>query len=172
MIAPVAVVFLLGFQIHRLSTEAARALFILYAALVGASLSVIFLVYSYTTIAECFLLTAATFGGLSLYGYTTKRDLRPLGAFLFMAVFGLVLASLVNMFMHSSGFQFGLSVLSILIFSGLTAYDTQVIKEFYYAGDDSHTLNRKIILGALNLYIDFINLFVSILQIVGMDRDR
>lgn len=172
MLAPVGVVFFLSFRINKLSTQAARGVFLGYAALVGASLSSIFLVYSQGAIAQSFMLSAASFGALSLYGYTTKRDLRPMGAFLIMAVFGLVLASLINMFMHSAGFQFGLSVLGVLIFAGLTAYDTQVIKEFYYAGDDSETVGRKIVMGALNLYLDFINLFVSLLQLVGSNRDN
>lgn len=172
MFAPLVVVFILGFRINTLSTQSARALFILYAALVGASLSSIFLVYSYNTIAESFLLSAASFGSLSLYGYVTKRDLQPLGAFLFMAVIGLILASLVNLFVHSASFSYGLSILSVLIFAGLTAYDTQVIKEFYYAGDANDTRDRKIIMGALNLYIDFINIFISLLQILGADRGR
>ncbi len=170
--APLAVVFILGFKINSLSTQTARMLFILYAALVGASLSSIFLVYSYSTIAEAFLLSSASFGSLSLYGYVTKTDLRPLGAFLFMAVIGLILASLVNIFIHSANFSYGLSVVSVLIFAALTAYDTQIIKEFYYAGDDSDTQERKIILGALNLYIDFINIFISLLQILGFDRNK
>lgn len=172
MFAPLIVVFILGFRLNSLSTQAARGLFILYAALVGASLSSIFLIYSYSTIAECFLLSAASFGSLSLYGYVTQTDLRPMGAFLFMAVIGVILASLVNLFIHSANFSFGLSVVTVLIFAALTAYDTQTIKEFYYAGDNSDTQERKIILGALNLYIDFINIFISLLQILGFDRNR
>lgn len=172
MFAPLIVVFILGFKISTISTQAARALFIAYSALVGVSLSSIFLIYSYNTISECFLLSAASFGSLSLYGYVTKKDLQPLGAFLFMAVIGLILASLVNLFVHSASFSYGLSVLSVLIFAGLTAYDTQVIKEFYYAGDDNDTRDRKIIMGALNLYIDFINMFIAILQILGANRGR
>lgn len=172
MLAPVGVVFFLSFKINSLSTQAARGIFLGYAALVGASLSSIFLVYSQGAIAQSFLLSAASFGALSLYGYTTKHDLKPMGTFLLMAVFGLILASLINMFFHSANFQFGLSVLGVLIFAGLTAYDTQVIKEFYYVGDNSETMGRKIVMGALNLYLDFINLFVSLLQIMGSNRDR
>lgn len=167
MFAPLIAVLFLSFNIQNLSTSAARTLFIVYAALVGVSLSTIFLLYTNTSITQTFFITAASFGALSLYGYTTKRDLRPLGSFLFIGIIGLLIASLVNIFLGSSGLQFVISAIGVLIFAGLTAYDTQTIKEMYYEGDTGDTVGRKIVMGALNLYLDFINMFVFLLQFLG-----
>jgi len=167
MFAPLIAVLFLSFRIQDLSTGAARTLFIVYAALVGLSLSSIFLVYTSTSIAQTFFISAASFGALSLYGYTTKRDLRPFGSFLFIAVIGLLIASVVNIFLTSSALQFAVSVIGVFIFAGLTAYDTQTIKEMYYEGDTGDAMGRKIVMGALNLYLDFINMFVYLLQLFG-----
>lgn len=167
MFAPVILVLFLNFGLHRIATNTAQMLFFVYALLVGFSLSSIFLTFTATTIAQTFFITAATFGALSIYGYTTHRDLRPFGTFLFMAVLGIFIASLVNIFLHSSQLQFFISIIGVLLFSGLTAYDTQMIKAFYYEHDDHDTMMRKIIIGALNLYIDFINMFISILQFLN-----
>ncbi|RCL00052.1 MAG: putative membrane protein [Candidatus Tokpelaia sp. JSC188] len=170
MCAPLIAVLFLSFNIHNLSTNAARTLFILYAALVGVSLSAIFLFYTMTSITQTFFISAASFGSLSLYGYTTKRDLRPVGSFMFIGLVGLLIAGIVNVFLASSVLQFAVSVIGVLIFAGLTAYDTQMIKEMYYESDTNETMNRKIVMGALNLYLDFVNMFVFLLQFLG-NRD-
>lgn len=165
--APLVAVMFLSFGIQRLSTFAARALFIGYSALMGVSLSSIFLIFAKASIAEVFFITAASFGALSLYGYTTKRDLRPLGTFLFIGLVGLVLASLVNIFLHSGSFNYFISVIGVFLFAGLTAYDTQTIKEIYYEGDSREAMGRKVVMGALTLYLDFINMFMMLLQLLG-----
>lgn len=166
--APLVLVMLLSFNIHRLSTNTARLLFLVYAAIVGLSISSLFLVYTKASIAQVFFITAATFGALSLYGYTTKRNLRPLGTFLFFALFGLILASLVNLFWHNAQFSFATSAIGILIFAGLTAFDTQNIKQMYYEGDSHEVMGRKITMGALSLYLDFLNMFIALMQILGI----
>ncbi|MCP1199141.1 Bax inhibitor-1/YccA family protein [Notoacmeibacter sp. MSK16QG-6] len=165
--APLALVFFLSFRIHKMSVPAAQGTFWLYAALVGASLSTIFLVYTGESIVRTFFITASAFGALSLFGYTTKRDLSGWGSFLIMGVFGLIIASIVNIFLGSSALQFAISVIGVLVFAGLTAYDTQQIKEMYYEGDDEVMYGRKAIIGALRLYLDFINLFMFLLQFLG-----
>jgi FtsH-binding integral membrane protein len=165
--APLALVFFLSFRIDRLSVGAAQSLFWIYAALVGLSLSVIFLVFTGQSITRVFFVTAAAFGGLSLYGYTTKTDLGPLRTFLFMGLIGIIIAFLVNIWLESSMLQWIASVAGVLVFSGLTAYDTQQIKEMYYAGDDEAVAGRKAVMGALRLYLDFINLFMMLLQLFG-----
>ena len=167
MLAPLALVFFLSFRIERMSVGAAQTTFWIYAALMGLSLSSIFLVYTGQSIVQTFFITAASFGALSLYGYTTKRDLSAMGSFLMMGLFGLIIASVVNIFLASSALAFAVSVIGVLIFAGLTAYDTQKIKEMYYAGDDQATAGRKAIMGALTLYLDFINLFMFLLQFLG-----
>ncbi|MBX4869012.1 MULTISPECIES: Bax inhibitor-1/YccA family protein [Rhizobium] len=167
ILAPLAAVFFLSFRIHRMSVAAAQTTFWVYAALVGLSLSSIFLVYTQSSITQTFFVTAASFGALSLYGYTTKRDLSAIGSFLIMGLFGLIIASLVNIFLASSALQFAISVIGVLIFAGLTAYDTQRIKELYYEADDVAVAGRKAIMGALTLYLDFINLFMFLLQFMG-----
>jgi uncharacterized protein len=165
--APLAVVFFLGFRINRMSVAAAQATFWVYAALMGLSLSSLFLVYTQTSIVQTFFITAASFGALSLYGYTTRRDLSAMGSFLIMGLFGLIIASLVNIFLASSALGFAISVIGVLIFAGLTAYDTQKIKEMYFEGDDTAVMGRKAIMGALTLYLDFINLFTFLMQFLG-----
>ncbi len=133
----------------------------------GLSLSSIFLVYTAQSITQTFFITAAAFGALSLWGYTTKRDLTGMGSFLIMGVFGLIIAMVVNIFLQSSALQFAISAIGVLIFAGLTAYDTQKIKEMYFEGDDVLVAGRKAIMGALTLYLDFINLFMFLLQFLG-----
>jgi uncharacterized protein len=167
MLAPIALVFFLSFRIHRMSVAAAQTTFWIYAALVGVSLAFLGAIYTTASITQAFFVTAAAFGALSLYGYTTKRDLTSWGAFLFMGLIGLVIASIVNIFLASSAMSFVISAVGVLVFTGLTAYDTQKIKEIYYAGDDAAVMGRKAIMGALNLYLDFINLFLSILRLFG-----
>ncbi|MGH6794698.1 MAG: Bax inhibitor-1/YccA family protein, partial [Methylocella sp.] len=137
----------------------------------GLSLSTILLVYTGTSVANAFFVTAAAFGGLSLYGYTTRRDLGQMGAFMVMGLFGLVIAMLVNLFLQSSGFQLALSLLSVVIFSGLTAWDTQAIKEMYYASDDYEVATKKSVYGALRLYLDFINIFLALLRLTGSQNE-
>lgn len=167
MLAPLAMVFFLSFRIQSMSASTAQTTFWVYAALMGLSLSSIFLVYTGGSIARVFFITAASFGALSLYGYTTKKDLSGWGSFLFMGLIGIVIASLVNIFLASSALQFAISVIGVLVFAGLTAYDTQQIKEMYYAGDGSEVAKKKSIMGALRLYLDFINLFLMLLQLFG-----
>src|SRR6478736_2530468 len=165
--APLALVFFLSFRINSMSVSAAQTTFAVYAALVGLSLSSIFLIYTGQSVVQTFFVTAASFGALSLYGYTTKKDLSGMGSFLIMGLFGVIIASIVNIFLASSAMQFAISVIGVLIFAGLTAYDTQRIKEMYYAADDSSVSGRKAIMGALTLYLDFINLFMFLLQFMG-----
>jgi FtsH-binding integral membrane protein len=171
MLAPLAFVFFFSFRINQISASTARGLFYAFAATMGLSLSTVLLVYTGTSVARAFFVTAAAFGGLSLYGYTTKRDLAPMGAFMVMGLIGLVIAMLVNLFLQSTGFQFALSILSVLIFSGLTAWDTQAIKEMYYASDDYEVATKKSVNGALMLYLDFINIFQSLLFLTGSQND-
>ena len=171
ILAPLAMVFFLSFRVHKMSVGAAQATFWAYAALVGLSLSTIFLIYTGTSIVRTFFITAASFGALSLYGYTTRRDLSAMGSFLIMGLFGLIIAMLVNIFLQSSALQFAISAIGVLIFAGLTAYDTQKIKEMYFEGDDVLVAGRKAIMGALTLYLDFINLFMFLLQFLGQNRE-
>jgi len=170
ILAPLAAVFFLSFRINRMSVAAAQTTFWVYAALVGLSLSSIFLVYTQSSITQTFFVTAASFGALSLYGYTTKRDLSAMGSFLIMGLFGLIIASIVNIFLGSSALQFAISVIGVLIFAGLTAYDTQRIKELYYEADGAEVMGRKAIMGALTLYLDFINLFMMLIRLMGDRR--
>ncbi|MAW89009.1 MAG: hypothetical protein CMJ42_21025 [Phyllobacteriaceae bacterium] len=167
ILAPLGMVFFLSFRIHKMSVAAAQTTFWVYAALVGLSLSTIFLVYTQTSIVRTFFITASAFGALSLYGYTTKRDLSGMGSFLIMGLFGIIIASVVNIFLGSSALQFAISVIGVLVFAGLTAYDTQQIKEMYYEGDGALVAGRKAIMGALRLYLDFLNLFMFLLQFLG-----
>jgi FtsH-binding integral membrane protein len=170
ILAPLAMVFFLSFRIGKMSVGAAQTTFWVFAALLGVSLSTIFVVYTATSITQVFFITAATFGAMSLYGYTTKRDLTGLGSFLFMGLIGVIIAMLVNLFLQSSALGFAISVIGVLVFVGLTAYDTQKIKEQYYAGDDGTVAGRKAIMGALSLYLDFINLFLMLLRLFGQNR--
>jgi FtsH-binding integral membrane protein len=170
LFAPLAMVFFLGFRIQHMSLGAAQATFWGYAALMGVSLTPILYLYTGASVAQVFFITAATFGAMSLYGYTTKRDLSAFGSFLFMGLIGLIIASLVNMFMQSSMMQWVISVIGVLIFTGLTAYDTQRIKESYYVGDDGAMMGKKAVMGALSLYLDFVNLFLMLIRLMGDRR--
>jgi uncharacterized protein len=167
MLAPLAMVFFLSFRVHKMSLSAAQTTFWAFAAVMGISLSSIFLVYTSASIVQTFFITAASFGALSLWGYTTKRDLTGMGSFLFMGLIGLILAMVVNIFLGSPALQFAISGIGVLIFAGLTAYDTQQIKEMYYEGDGTLVAGRKAIMGALRLYLDFINMFMFLLQFLG-----
>ncbi|TCL72801.1 Bax inhibitor-1/YccA family protein [Rhizobium sp. BK251] len=170
ILAPLALVFFLSFRINTMSVAAAQATFWIYAALVGLSLSAIFLIYTGQSIVQTFFVTAASFGALSLYGYTTRKDLSAMGSFLIMGLFGLIIASIVNIFLASSALQFAISAIGVLVFAGLTAYDTQRIKSMYFEADEVAVAGRKAIMGALTLYLDFINLFMFMLQFMGNRR--
>ena len=168
--APLAVVFMFGAAVNRLSTGAAQGVFWLFAALMGLSISWIFAVFTGISIAQTFLVTSIAFAGLSLWGYTTKRDISGWGAFLIMGLIGLIVASIVNIFLGSPALHFAVSVIGILIFAGLTAYDTQRLKVEYIQhahAMDSEWLAKSAIMGALMLYLDFINLFMFLLQFLG-----
>jgi FtsH-binding integral membrane protein len=170
MLAPLALVFLLSFRIERMSLGAAQAAFWAYAALVGLSLAGLFLVYTGTSIARTFFITAATFLAMSLYGYTTRTDLSRVGSFLLMGLIGIVIAGLVNMFVASSALQLAISVIGVIVFVGLTAYDTQRIKEIYLESDSTVIAGKKATMGALALYLDFLNLFNLLLNLSGDRR--
>jgi FtsH-binding integral membrane protein len=170
MLAPLGLVMLMGFKVQSMQPATAQMVFWLFAALMGASLSTIFLVYTQASIARVFFITAAAFGALSLYGYTTQKSLSGWGSFLFMGLIGILIASLVNIFLASSALQFAISVIGVLVFAGLTAYDTQRLKEEYMyglQGADEATIGRSAIMGALSLYLNFINLFTSLLSLFG-----
>lgn len=167
MLAPLGLVFFLSARIHKMSASAAQTTFWIYAALMGLSLSWIFMVYTGNSIARVFFISAASFGALSLFGYTTKKDLSAWGSFLFMGLIGIIIASLVNLFLASSALQFAISVIGVLVFAGLTAYDTQQIKEMYAASDSADSAGKKAVMGALRLYLDFINLFIMLLSLFG-----
>jgi uncharacterized protein len=162
-------VMMLSFGINRMSVGAATATFFAYSALMGVSLSSIFLVFKLGSIAQCFFVTAAMFGATSLYGYTTKRDLTSMGSFLFMGLIGVIIASLVNFFLlQSSAMQFAISVLTVLIFTGLTAYDSQRLKDEYYAyAGNAVAIGKSAVMGALSLYLNFVNIFMSLLNLFG-----
>ena len=170
VLAPLGLVFALSFGINRLSAGTALVLFFVYAGLLGLSLASIFLVYTGASITRVFFISAATFGAMSLWGYTTQRDLTGMGSFMFMGLIGIVIASLVNIFLKSSGLDWAISVIGVLVFVGLTAYDTQRIKEMYNVQDDGTVTGRKAVMGALSLYLDFINLFLMLLRIFGDRR--
>ena len=169
-LAPLGLVFFLSARINSMSLGAAQISFWAFAALMGASLSSIFLVYAGQSIAQVFFITAAAFGALSLWGYTTKRDISAWGSFLFMGLIGVIIAMVVNIFLASSALQFAISVIGVLVFAGLTAYDTQQIKEMYSANDDGTVSGRKAVMGALRLYLDFINMFMMLLSLFGGRR--
>ena len=170
MLAPLALVFFIGSRINTLSVETARTLFFIYAAAVGLSLSTIFHVYTESSIARVFFISAATFGALSIWGYTTRRDLSRFGTFLFMGVIGIVIASVVNLFLRSSGLDWLISIVGVGVFAGLTAYDTQRIKGMYDRNDGPTHAGRKAVMGALSLYLNFINLFMLMLRLAGNRR--
>src|SRR6516164_3181694 len=170
VLAPLGLVFAISFGINRLQPGTALMLFFVYAGLLGVSLASIFLIYTGTSIARVFFISAASFGALSLYGYTTQRDLTSIGSFMFMGLIGIIIASLVNIFLHSSGLSWAISIIGVLVFAGLTAYDTQAIKEMYDPMDDGTVGGRKAVMGALRLYLDFINLFLMLLRLFGDRR--
>ncbi len=172
MLAPLGMVLLLSFGINRISIGAAFLAFWTFAALIGLSLAGIFLVYTGASIARAFFISAATFAAMSVYGYTTGRDLSRFGAFLFMGLVGIIIAAMVNIFVGSSALQFAISVIGVIVFTGLTAYDTQRIKQIYLASDPAEISTKKAILGALALYLDFINLFIMLLQLTGQRREQ
>lgn len=171
MLAPLGIVFYLSARMNSMSLSAAKGWFWTFAVVMGISMSSIFLVYTGTSIARTFFITAATFGGMSLFGYTTKRDLTGVGSFLIMGVWGIFLASIVNIFLKSSGLDLAISALGVLIFTGLTAYDTQRLKAMYYSmAGNAEMASKTAIMGALNLYLDFINLFMMLLRFLGDRR--
>ncbi len=167
LLATFGLVLFINFRIQHLQYTTALGLFMLYAGLLGVMLSSVFLQYTGASITRTFFVSAASFGALSLYGYTTQRDLSPIGSFLVMGLFGLIIAMLVNIFLKSSGLEFVISALGVLIFAGLTAWDTQRIKEMYDVQDDGTVAGRKAVMGALSLYLDFINLFLFLLRFIG-----
>jgi uncharacterized protein len=171
LFAPLGLVLLLSFRLQSMSLGAAQLTFWAYAALMGLSLAGIFLVFTGASIARVFFITAGTFAAMSLYGYTTRADLSRFGSFLFMGLIGIIIAGLVNMFIASTALQFAISVAGVVVFTGLTAWDTQSIKEMYVEGDGSAVAGKKAILGALRLYLDFVNLFMMLLQLLGARRD-
>jgi hypothetical protein len=171
MLAPLGLVMLMSFGIQRMQASTAQMVFWLYAGIMGLSLATVFLYFTGASVARVFFITAGTFGAMSLYGYTTQRDLSQFGAFLFMGLIGIIIAGLVNIFLASSALQFAISIIGVIVFTGLTAWDTQQIKEMYYEGDDYETGSKKAIMGALRLYLDFINLFMMLMQLLGTRRD-
>ena len=170
MLAPLGVVIYMSFGIRKMSAAKAQMTFWIFAALMGASLSSIFLVYTGASITRVFFITAGTFGAMSIYGYTTKRDLTRLGSFLMMGLIGIIIASIVNIFMKSSMMYFVISIIGVLVFVGLTAYDTQKIKNMYLVSDTGEVMGKKAVMGALTLYLDFINLFLMLLMLFGQRR--
>lgn len=171
MLAPLGIVMFLSFGIQRMSAQTAQILYWTYAALMGVSMATIFMVYPIATIARTFFITAASFGALSLWGYTTKRDLSAMGSFLFIGLIGIVLASIVNIFWPAPGLSFAISVIGVLLFAGLTAYDTQQIKEMYSTSYDGSLATKTAVMGALRLYLDFINMFTFLLRLMGNSRN-
>ena len=170
ILAPLALVFVLSFGIERMRPATAQVVFWIYSALVGVSLASIFMVFTHTSIVRVFFITAASFGALSLWGYTTQRDLTGMGSFLMMGLIGIIIASLVNIFLKSSGLDWIISIVGVIVFAGLTAWDTQKIKEMYSPYDDGTVGGRKAVMGALSLYLDFINLFLMLLRLFGDRR--
>ena len=170
MLAPLGFVFYLSARINKMSVSSAQITFWLFASIMGLSLASVFVQFTGTSIARVFFITAGTFAAMSLYGYTTKRDLTKLGGFLFMGLIGIILASIVNIFVQSGPMAFIISIIGVLVFVGLTAYDTQTIKNMYYAGDSDSVGSKKALMGALRLYLDFINLFILLLQLFGQRR--
>jgi FtsH-binding integral membrane protein len=167
MLAPIGFVLFFSFRLQKMSVGAAQAVFWAFSAVMGLSLASIFLVYTDASIARVFFITAGTFAGMSLFGYTTKRDLSGFGSFLVMGLIGILIAMLVNLFLASSALDFAISVIGVLVFTGLTAYDTQRIKEMYIESDGTAVMTKKAIMGALTLYLDFINLFLMLLRLFG-----
>ncbi len=169
-ISPLIMVFVFNWAVMRGSSKQVQGVFWGFAALMGASLTPIVLAYTASSMARVFLITAGTFGAMSLYGYTTKRDLTGMGSFMIMGLWGVIIASIVNLFMQSTAFDYALSYIAIAIFVGLTAYDTQTIRNIYASSDTEDSATRKAVAGALSLYMDFINLFLNLLRIMGDRR--
>lgn len=170
MLAPLGFVIFLSFGLHRMSFMTAQTVFWAFAGAMGVSMATIFMTYTGTSVARVFFISSGTFAAMSLYGYTTKKDLSGFGTFLFMGLIGVVIASIVNMFMQSSAMQFAISVIGVLVFVGLTAYDTQNIKNEYSEHHDQETAGKLALSGALRLYLDFINLFIILLHLFGDRR--
>ena len=170
MLAPLGVVFYMSFGIKKMSASKAQTTFWVFASLMGLSLSSILLIYTGLSVTRVFFICSATFGAMSIYGYTTKGDLTKLGSFLMMGLIGIIIASLVNIFLKSSMMYFVISILGVLIFVGLTAYDTQKIKNMYSSSDTGELMGKKAVMGALTLYLDFINLFIMLLRLFGQRR--
>ena len=171
MLAPLGFVFYFMRKINSISASQAKNYLWVFATLMGISLASIFAIYTGTSIARTFFITASTFGAMSIYGYTTKKDLTAMGSFLMMGLFGIIIASVVNIFLHSSALEFAISLIGIFVFIGLTAYDTQRIKNSYYqCSGNSEATNKMAVIGALNLYMDFVNLFLMMLRFFGDRR--
>ena len=170
MLSPLAFILVLNFGLHRMNASTVQAVFWGFSAVMGLSMAHIFLAYTGTSIARVFFITAGTFAGMSLYGYTTKRDLSGFGGFLMMGLIGIIIASIVNMFLQSTAMHFVISVIGVLVFVGLTAYDTQKIKSLYLESDAAEVATKKAIMGAVTLYLDFINLFIMLLHLFGDRR--
>ena len=170
MLAPLAFLLALSFGIQKMKASTVQALYWAFAITMGISLSSIFVVYTSASIARVFFITAATFGAMSLYGYTTKKDLTGWGSFLFMGLIGIIIASVVNFFMASAALDFAISVIGVLVFVGLTAYDTQKIRNEYSEFDSGEVATKKSVFGALRLYLDFINLMLMLLRLFGSRR--
>lgn len=170
-LAPIGISLFMGFRLQHMSVTTAQTLFWVFAALIGLSLSSIFVIYTSESITRVFFITASTFAATSLYGYTTKRDLSAFGGFLFMGLIGIIIASLVNMFMHSSQLDWMISFVAVGVFAGLTAYDTHILKNMYSEAWQREQTEKIAIIGALNLYMDFINLFIHLLRLIGDRKD-
>jgi len=168
--SPLVLVFAISAGIERLSLSTAQLLFWVFAALMGISLGSVFMIYTPVSITRVFFISAASFGALSLYGYTTQRDLSAMGSFMMMGLFGLIIASIVNLFWPSGPLAFAISIIGVIVFAGLTAWDTQRIKEMYDVNDDGTASGRKAVMGALSLYLDFLNLFLMLLRLLGDRR--
>jgi hypothetical protein len=171
IIAPIAFPFILSFGIHRMSFATAQAVYWAYTAALGISVAMILLTFTGASVARVFFITAAMFGGMSLYGYMTKADLSRFGTFLLMGLFGIIIASVVNMFIGSSALHFAISVIGVLVFVGLTAYDTQRIKDEYYEGHDHETTSKMALMGALSLYLNFVNIFFLLMNLFGQREE-
>ena len=169
-LAPLGFVFYLSARLHKISFSTAQTVFWIFSGVMGLSMAYIFIAFTGASIARVFFITAGTFAGMSLYGYTTKKDLTGWGSFLFMGLIGIIIAMIVNIFLQSSMLGFIISCVGVLVFVGLTAYDTQRIKEMYYASDHPEISGKKAIMGALKLYLDFINLFIMLLHLFGQRR--
>ena len=169
-LAPLGFVFYLSARLHKISFAKAQTVFWIFSGVMGLSMAYIFIAFTGARIARVFFITAGTFAGMSLYGYTTKKDLTGWGSFLFMGLIGIIIALIVNIFLQSGMLSFIISCVGVLVFVGLTAYDTQRIKEMYYASDHPEISGKKAIMGALKLYLDFINLFIMLLHLFGQRR--